>query len=331
MGAAVNARPHVYVARRIPSVALEMLAAVFECRVWDSDEQPVPRDVLQTELSEADGALLMLTDRVDRELLEAAPRLKMIANMAVGHDNIDLTACTERGVMVSNTPDVLTQTTADLTWALLMATARRLVEGQKVVERDAWRSWSPMMLAGQDVYGSTLGIIGAGRIGQAVARRARGFDMTILYHARTRKHDFEQAEGARFVTLDELLAASDFVVPMVPLTPETRHMIGARELEQMKPSAIVINASRGPVVEEAALHRALDEGRIWAAGLDVWDTEPARADHPLLTFPRVVGLPHIGSASIATRTRMATLAAENLVAGLGGGVPLTPLTPVPSS
>ena len=328
MATVVKDRPRVYIARRIPAEAFDILAAEFACSVWDSDEQPVPRNVLQAELADAEGALIMLTDRIDRELLAVAPRLKMIATMAVGHDNIDLEACAERGVMVSNTPDVLTETTADLVWALLMATARRLVEGQKVVESDAWRSWSPMMLAGHDVHGATLGIIGAGRIGQAVARRARGFGMTVLYHGRSRKLEFERSEGARFVSLDELLAAADFVVPMVALTPETRHLIGEPELRRMKPSAILINASRGPVVDEAALYRALEDERIWAAGLDVWDREPVRADHPLLRFPKVVGLPHIGSASIATRTRMATLAAENLVAGLTGRAPPTLLTPV---
>lgn len=329
MAAPANDRQRVYVARRIPTEALDMLAARFECSVWDSDEQPVPREVLQAGLADAHGALVMLTDRIDGELLAGAPELTMIATMAVGYDNIDLEACRERGVMVSNTPDVLTETTADLVWALLMATARRLVEGQKVVESDAWRSWSPLMLAGQDVHGATLGIIGAGRIGQAVARRARGFDMTVLYHGRSRKPEFERSEGARFVSLEELLETADFVVPMVALTPETRHLIGEAELRRMKPSAILINASRGPVVDEAALQRALEAERIWSAGLDVWDREPVRADHPLLRFPKVVGLPHIASASIATRTRMATLAAENLIAGLTGGTPPTLLTPTP--
>jgi glyoxylate reductase len=320
-------RPRVYVTRRIPQEALDMLDATCYLRLWDEEEIAVPRDVLLSELREADGVLTLLTERVDGELLASAPRLRMVANMAVGFDNIDLAACTARRVMASNTPDVLTETTADLVWALLMATARRLVEAQKVVERDAWRSWSPMMLAGQDVHGATIGVIGAGRIGRAVMRRATGFGMRILYHDRAPDPSLEASTGGRFVTLEELLADADFVVPMVPLTPENRHLIDARVLAQMKPTAILINVSRGPVVDERALEQALEQRQIWAAGLDVWETEPIRSDHPLLRFPNVVALPHIASASVATRTRMATLAAENLIAGVTGERPPTLLNP----
>lgn len=323
----MNPRPHVFVSRRVPTAAMEVIEAACECRVWDQEDVSVPPDRLRQELAEVDGALVMLSDRIDREILAGATRLKMIANMAVGFDNIDTGACIERGVMVSNTPDVLTETTADLVWALLMATARRLVEAQQLVERDEWQSWSPMLLAGQDVHGATLGIIGAGRIGQAVALRARGFGMRILYHNRSRHRDFESAAGAIYVERDVLLSQSDFVVPMVPLTTDTRHLIDSRALRQMKPSAVLVNASRGAVVDEQALQEALEQGWIWAAGLDVWDTEPIRAGHPLLGLPNVVALPHIGSASIATRTRMASLAAENLVAGVTGGVPPTLVTP----
>jgi len=212
-------------------------------------------------------------------------------------------------------------------WALLMATARRLVEAQKVVERDEWRSWSPMMLAGQDVHGATLGVVGAGRIGSAVMRRAAGFGMRILYHDAVPNAQLEAATGARFVTQEELLAEADFVVPMVPLTPDTRHLIDSRALARMKPTAILVNVSRGPVVDERALEQALERRQIWAAGLDVWETEPIRSDHPLLRFPNVVALPHIASASVATRTRMATLAAENLIAGVNGQRPQTLLNP----
>jgi glyoxylate reductase len=321
------ARPKVYVTRRIPREALDMLDAACDVRAWEEEEVAVPRDVLRRELSEADGVLTLLTERVDAELLAGAPRLVMVANMAVGYDNIDLAACTARRVMASNTPDVLTETTADLVWALLMATARRLVEAQKVVERDEWRSWSPMMLAGQDVHGATLGVIGAGRIGKAVIRRATGFGMRILYHNRAPDAQLEAETGARFVTQEELLAEADYVVPMVPLTPETRHLIDERALGQMKPTAILINVSRGPVVDERALEQALERRQLWAAGLDVWETEPIRSDHPLLRFPNVVALPHIASASVATRTRMATLAAENLIAGVTGKRPPTLLNP----
>ncbi|MFS8664673.1 MAG: D-glycerate dehydrogenase [Limnochordales bacterium] len=314
-------RPKVYVARRIPEEALQILEAHCDCRVFAHEDTPVPRETLLQELAGADGAFVLLTERIDDELLAAAPRLKIVANMAVGYDNIDVEACTRRGVLVTNTPGVLTETTADLTWALLMATARRLVEAQKVIERGQWRTWSPMFLTGQDVYGRTLGIIGAGRIGGAVARRARGFAMTILYHNRRRRPDLEAETGARYVGFHELLEQSDFVVTLVPLTAETHHLINEDALRRMKPNAILINAARGPVVDEKALYKALTEGWIWAAGLDVWEKEPIGPDHPLLGLPNVVALPHIGSASIATRTRMAVVAAENLVAGVTGRRP----------
>ena len=314
-------RPRVYITRRIPGEALQLLETHCDCRIFDHEDTPVPRDVLQRELAEAEGALVLITERVDEELLASAPRLRVVANLAVGYDNIDVAACTRRGVLVTNTPGVLTETTADLAWALLMATARRVVEAQKVIERGQWRTWSPMFLTGQDVYGRTLGIIGAGRIGGAVARRARGFDMTILYHNRRRRPELEADTGARYAGFHELLERSDFVVVLVPLTPETRHLINEDALRRMKPSAILINVSRGPVVDEKALYKALTEGWIWAAGLDVWEQEPIGPDHPLLALPNVVGLPHIGSASIATRTRMAVVAAENLIAGVTGRRP----------
>jgi glyoxylate reductase len=263
----------------------------------------------------------LLTDRIDAALLAAAPRLRVVANMAVGYDNIDVEACTRRGVLVTNTPGVLTETTADLVWALMMAAARRVVEAQKFIEADRWRTWSPLLLTGQDVYGATLGIIGAGRIGAAVARRAVGFGMRIMYHNRRSAPELEAATGAVYAGLEELLAAADFVVTLVPLSAETHHLIGVDQLRLMKPSAVLVNAARGPVVDEQALYQALSEGWIWAAGLDVWEQEPIRASHPLLSLPNVVALPHIGSASIATRTRMAVMAAANLVAAVRGERP----------
>lgn len=315
------ARPLVYLSRKIPDQALQIIAEACDYRIWDQEEPPVPRATLLAELQEADGAFVLLTDRVDAEFLAAGPRLQVVANMAVGYDNVDVPACTARKVMVTNTPGVLTETTADLAWALLMATARRMVEAQKVIERGEWRTWSPMMLTGQDIYGATLGIIGAGRIGSAVARRARGFGMKLLYHNRSQNAELEAETGAQFSTFDDLLAESDFVITLVPLSAETRHLINEAALRKMKPNAILINAARGPVVDEKALYKALTEGWIWGAGLDVWEQEPIGADHPLLALPNMVALPHIGSASIATRTKMATMAAENLVAGVTGRRP----------
>jgi len=323
----MSARPRVYITRRIPTEALEVLTAHLDCRMWDEHEAPVPRDVLEREAAEADGLLTMVSDRVDDALLDRAPRLKVVANMAVGYDNIDVQSCTRRGILVTNTPGVLTETTADLAWALLMAAARRIPEAERVVREGRWKSWAPMMLTGQDVYGATLGIVGMGQIGSAVARRARGFDMKILYHNRRRRPEAERSLGAEYRDLDSLLRESDFVVILTPLTPETRGLIGERELSLMKSNAVLVNAGRGGVVDEDALYRALKEGRIWAAGLDVFEKEPVPADHPLLTLPNVVVLPHIGSASIPTRIRMAKLAADNLVAALTGGEPPTPVNP----
>jgi glyoxylate reductase len=311
-------RPHVYITRKLPRQAMEIIADACGYRIWDVEETPVPRDVLLREIADADGVVTLLTDRVDKEFLDAAPRLKVVANVAVGYDNIDVAACTERGVLVTNTPGVLTETTADLTWMLMMAAARRAVEAARVIESGRWGAWSPMFMVGQDIYGATLGVVGAGRIGQAVMRRARGFDMKVLYHSRHRQADLEVELGARYRKLDDLLRESDFVVVTVPLTDETRGMFGAREFALMKPTAVFVNTARGPVVKEMELYEALKQGRPWAAGLDVFEKEPIGPDHPLLSLPNVVALPHIGSASVATRTRMATTAATNVVAALTG-------------
>lgn len=322
----------VYITRMLPERAEAVIeaaaaAGALTVRRWHSADEPVQRDVLLDEAAGAAGLLTLLTDRIDAELLAAAPNLRVVANMAVGYDNIDVDACTRRGVLVTNTPGVLTETTADLVWALLMATARRVVEAHKFIEQDRWRTWSPLLLTGQDVYGATLGIIGAGRIGSAVARRAVGFGMRIVYHNRRPAPGLEAATGAMWTPLEELLTSADFVVTLVPLTAETHHLIGAEQLRLMKPSAVLVNAARGPVVDEQALYRALREGWIWAAGLDVWEQEPIRASHPLLSLPNVVALPHIGSASIATRTRMAVMAAENLVAAVRGATPANVVNP----
>lgn len=325
-------KPRVYITRRIPRPALEIIAAACDYEQWDVEDQPVPRDVLLRAVAEVDGLYALLTERVDAELLHAAPRLRVVANMAVGYDNVDLPALNARRVLLTNTPGVLTDTTADLTFALMMAAARRIVEGHKLIEAGGWTNWSPMFMTGQDVSGATLGIVGAGRIGAALARRAAAFDMRLLYHNRRRAPDLEADPrlGGRLryaSTLDELLRESDFVVALVPLSPETRGMFGAREFALMKDTAVFVNASRGPVVKELDLAEALRAGRPWAAGLDVFEREPIGADHPLLALPNVVAVPHIGSATVTTRTRMATLAAENLAAALTGRPAPSPVNP----
>ena len=314
-------KPRVAVTRKIPDAVLERLRERCEVILWPKEDEPVPRDVLEDMVRDADGLYCLLTETVDDALLAAAPKLKVVSNMAVGYNNIDVEAASRRRIMVTNTPGVLTETTADLTFALLLATARRLVEASDFLRQGRWKTWSPMLLTGMDVYGATLGIIGMGRIGEAVARRAKGFDMRILYHNRTRREEAERTLGVEYAPLDDLLEQSDFVVILAPLTPETRGLIGERELRRMKRTAVLINSARGGIVDEDALYRALKEGEIWAAGLDVFEEEPVKPDHPLLSLPNVVALPHIGSASVRTRMRMAEMAADNLLDALSGRLP----------
>lgn len=320
------AKPRVFVTRRIPEEGLRLVRERTDCRLWD-DDLPPPRDALLREVAEVEGLLCLLTDRIDAELLDAAPRLKVVANMAVGYDNVDLAACTARHVVVTNTPGVLTETTADLTWALLLAAARRLVEADRFLRAGKWKTWGPMLFLGQDVHHATLGIVGLGRIGAEVAKRGRGFDMRLIYHSRSRKPDLERQLGIEPVSLDELLRQSDFVSLHTPLTPETRGLIGAPELARMKPTAVLINTARGPVVDQRALAEALRERRIFYAALDVFEEEPLPMDDPLLELENVVLLPHIASASTATRGKMARMAAENLLAVLEGRRPANPLNP----
>ena len=314
-----EARPRVFVARIIPEVGLEAVRAICDVDLWE-DELPPPRDELLRRVAGCDGVLTLLTDKVDDEFLDAAgSALKVVSNYAVGFDNIDVAACARRGIPVGNTPGVLTETTADLAFALMMAAARRLPEGDRYVRDGHWKTWGPLLLLGPDVHGATIGIVGFGRIGQAVARRAQGFGMEILYHDVNRlPDDVTRPLGATFLPLEDLLARSDFVSLHVNLSPVTRHLINAETLSWMKPTAVLVNTSRGPVVDQVALAAALRDGVIWAAALDVTDPEPIPMDDPLVGLDNCLIVPHIASASRATRDKMAQMAAANLVAGVRG-------------
>jgi glyoxylate reductase len=318
-------RPRVYITRKVPQPAINIVASACDFGIWDSADVAVPRDVLLAEAAQSDGILAMLSDKIDEAFLSTTPRCKIVANMAVGYDNADVPAMTKRGVLLTNTPDVLTETTADVAWMLLMAAARRLLEGHLMMIKGEWKSWSPFFHLGQEVHGATIGIVGAGRIGTAVARRAKAFNMRVLYTNRNRASQLESALGAEYRGFDELLRESDFVVMTAPLTNETRGMFGAREFGLMKDTAVFVNVARGAVVKERELYDALKAGKPYAAGLDVFEVEPTPMDNPLFTLPNFVGVPHIGSATLQTRTAMASLAAQNLVAVLTGKPPLTPV------
>lgn len=309
----------VFVTREIAPDALARLREEFaEVDVWEGFEPPTPEQLAERAAGCA-AIVTMISDRVDAALLNAAPTVKVVANMAVGYNNVDVATCAGRDVAVSNTPNVLEETTADLAFALMLAAARQVVASDADTRAGNWGLWHPGLWLGTDVYGATLGIVGMGAIGSAVARRARGFDMRILYTANNRRAEAEAALGAEYVPdLTELLGRSDFVSLHVPLTPMTHNLIGAAELGAMRPTAYLINTSRGDVVDTEALLGALREGRIAGAGLDVTAPEPIPADHPLLGLSNVVVTPHIGSASHATRRRMALLAAENAIAACKG-------------
>jgi glyoxylate reductase len=295
-----------FVTRRLPGSALDRLAAAHEVEIWP-ERLPPSRSELIERIAEAEGLLCLLTERIDGDLLVACPKLTAIANYAVGYDNIDVTAARMRGIQVGNTPDVLTDATADLAFALLMAAARRLGEAAASAAAGDWVTWEPAAFLGQDVYGATLGIIGMGRIGRAMAERARGFAMEVLHTGR---------DGG--ISVSELLARSDYVSLHCPLTPETRHMIDSAALAQMKPTAVLINTARGPIVDQAALARALREGTISGAAIDVTDPEPPDPEDPLLSAPNLIIVPHIGSATHTARERMADMAVDNLLAALAG-------------
>jgi lactate dehydrogenase-like 2-hydroxyacid dehydrogenase len=317
----------LYVTRTMPEENLERLRRHAEFEI-NGEDRPLTRDELKAKVSGREAIIAFLTDRIDEEVLEAAgPQLKIVANFAVGINNLDVEAASRRGVILTNTPGVLDDATADLTLALMLAVARRVVEADRYVRAGRWTSsWSPSFFVGQDVHGKTLGIAGAGRIGQNVARKARAFGMRILYTRRHRDEGFERETGAEFVDKARLLAQSDFVSLHVPLTPETHHYVGSAELAAMKPSAILINASRGPVVDEMALVEALRQRRIWGAGLDVFEEEPQLAPG-LAELENVVIVPHIASATPATRQAMGDIAIDNVLAVLAGGAPLTCVNP----
>ena len=312
-------RPRVFVTRNLPGNALSLLRQTCDVAVWPH-ELPPPPDDLRREAAAAHGLLTLLTDRIDGGLLAAATKLVAVSNMATGYDNVDIADASRRLILVSRTPGVLTETSADLAFGLLLAAARRIAEADRYVRAGNWRTWGPEIMLGPDVHGATLGIIGLGRIGAAVARRAAGFGMRILYHGRSRKIREEKDLGAAYADLDTLLARSDFVSIHAALTEDTRGLIGARQLGLMKPSAILINTARGALVDQNALYEALRSGAIAGAALDVTEPEPLSADSPLLALDNIVITPHIASASIATRSEMARLAAANLLSSLAGRV-----------
>lgn len=319
-------KPRVYVTRILPKLAMDRIYSHCDAKVWKGDLPP-PRDVILENVADVEGLLSLLTDKADSELMDKAPKLKVISNYAVGFDNVDIAAATKRGIVVGNTPGVLTETTADFAFTLLMAAARRVAEGDRMVRAGKWKTWGPMTLLGQDIHGSTLGIIGLGRIGAAIAKRAKGFGMKLMYYDVIRQPQTEKEFGVEFVDLNKIYAESDFITLHTNLTPQTHHLIGAEQLKKMKKNCILINSSRGPIIDNMALAEALRNGTIAYAALDVTEPEPIPSDHPLLKLDNVIIAPHIASASVATRTKMALMAADNLIAGLKGEMPPNPVNP----
>jgi len=315
-------KPRLLVTRKVFPEVLEALGRAFDIEANQADDEWTRADLL-ARVADKQALYVVTSDRVDAELLAAAPALRIVATGSVGYNHVDLAACRDRGVLVSNTPDVLTEATADMAWALLMATARRVCESEHWLRAGHWKRWAWDQFLGQDLHGSTLGIVGMGRIGSAVARRARGFDMRVIYSNRSRAAN-EAELGAAWVDRDALLREADHVVLVVPYSPVTHHLVGARELAAMKPTATLVNIARGGVVDDAALVEALRAGRIAAAGLDVYENEPA-LNPGLLAVPNVVLTPHIGSATRSSRLGMAMLAARNLLAWVGGTELLTPV------
>ena len=319
-------QPKIYITRRIPESGIKLLQESCDVEIWDSDDV-VPRDVFLKGISDKDAVLCLLTDKVDAETMDVAKSVKIFANMAVGFDNIDVEECTKRGVMASNTPGVLTGTTADFAFTLLMSAARRIREGHEFVQAGKWETWGPLLLMGQDIHHATLGLIGLGRIGTEMARRGQGFSMRVLYNDVVRREDLEQELGLEYADFDTVLQESDFVSMHVPYMPATHHLISTEQLAMMKQTAVLINTARGPIVDPQALYTALKSGEIWAAGLDVTDPEPIPMDDPLLTLDNCLIAPHIASASFNTRSDMSELAANNILAALSGERPPTILNP----
>ena len=312
------AKPKVFVTRRIPAVGLDRIVAACDAEIWP-EQLPPPHDVLQQKAAACDGLVSLLTDRVDAALLDAAPRLKVVSNFAVGFNNIDIPAATARGIAVGNTPGVLTDATADMAFCLLIAAARRVVDGHQYGQSGQWKTWEPLGHLGQDLAGRTLGIIGMGRIGYAMAKRCRGgWDMKVLYHDMYPNATAENELGAQRVDLDMLLRESDFVSVHTDLNDQTRGLFNRTRFRQMKPTAVFVNTARGPIVVEKDLVEALKTGVIFAAGLDVTDPEPPEANSPLYGVPNLVVAPHIASATVGTRNAMAEICANNLLAGLAG-------------
>ncbi|WP_432409003.1 2-hydroxyacid dehydrogenase [Wukongibacter sp. M2B1] len=309
----------VLVTRKIPEEGINRLKEHFNVEVNELD-RAYTYEELKEKVKGKDGVLCLLSDKIDGEIMDVEDRVKIFANYAVGYDNMDVEAAKARNIYLSNTPGVLTDATADIAWALLFATARRVVEGDKYIREGKFLGWYPTLLLGRDISGKTIGIIGAGRIGRAVALRAMAFNMKILYYNRSRKEKFEKEIGAEYVTLEELLGRSDYVTIHTPLTKETIHMISHKEFEMMKDTAILINTSRGPVVDEKALVMALKKKKIWGAGLDVYENEP-KVEEELMDLQNVVLCPHLGSATDETRIKMSIMAADNIIAALNGEVP----------
>ena len=313
-------QPRVLVTHPLPDAALDMIRDACDM-AYDPSEQPLSPIALRQAVADKEGVVCVVTDRIDAEVLAAGPSLRVVANVAVGYDNIDVVAATQRGIVVTNTPGAVTESTADFAWGLLCSVARRIPESDRYIRDGKWREWHLMLMVGYDVYERTLGLVGMGRIGQAVARRARGFGMRILYHTRTRvAPEIEEALGATWVPLPMLLQQADFISLHVPLSPLTTHLIGLDELRMMKPTAYVINTARGAVMDEAALIQALQEGWIAGAALDVFEREP-EVPQALKDCDNVVLAPHIGSSSVATRTRMTVMAATNMISVLRGERP----------
>lgn len=310
-------KPKVFVTRPVPDRGLDVIKNFCDADVW-TDELPPSREVLLERVRGVEGILSLLTDRIDGEVMDAAgPQLKVVSNQAVGFDNIDVAAATQRGIPVGNTPDVLTDATADFAFALMMAAGRRIVEGERYVRAGKWKTWSPSLLLGVDFKGATLGLVGFGRIGKAMARRAAGFDMRVIYYDPLETKPPADVK-ATHVDMETLLEDSDFISLHTPLTADTRRLIDAAALAKMKPTAVLVNTSRGPVVDLDALYEALKVKRIFAAALDVTEPEPLPMDHPLLTLENALIVPHIASASKTTRDKMSWMAAQNLIAGLKG-------------